>query len=85
MAKSRKDPHVHRPDPTLTPQEVMAEIDARNMINLVRDLTTYMPSPYKEKLLRDGSIQVKLGRYTVMIVVNGRFEQPVGEYGRADW
>lgn len=85
MAKPRKDPHVHRPNPTLTAHEVMAETDARNMVSLVRDLTTYMPPPYKEKLLRDGSIQVKLGKYTVLVMVNGRFETPTGEYGRATW
>lgn len=86
MAERRQDdPLVRRPPPDCTASEAMARIDARNMVSLVRDLTLYMPPPYKERLLKDGSVQVKLGKYTVLITVNGRFESPTGEYGRTNW
>ena len=85
MRRPSKDPHVHRPAPTLTPHEIIARADAVNMLNLVRDLTAYMPPSYKAQLQRDGCFSVRLGKYRVQVVLCERFEMFTGEYGRSGW
>ena len=85
MVKTKHDPFVHRPNPTLTPHEVIAKADAVNMLNLVRDLTAYMPPMFKEQLQRDGCMSIKLGKYRVQVTLCERFEMAVGEYGKAPW
>ena len=83
VVKPNKDPHVHRPEPTLTPHEIINRVDAVNMLNLVNNLTKYMPSPYKAQLQKDGCFSVKLGKYRVQVTLCDRFEMSTGEYGRS--
>jgi len=85
MTKAHRGSHAHKPEPQLTAHEIMAHADAENMIGLVRDLTTYMPPPYKETLLRDGCLFIKLGKYQIQITISGKFEMPVEGYGRVNW
>lgn len=85
MSRSKRDPFVKRPNPTLTPHEMIAKNDAMNMLNLMRDLTAYMPPPYKAQLQRYGCLSFKLGKYRVQIVECKRFEMSVEEYGKAQW
>ena len=85
MTKPKRDPLVHRPDPTLTPHEIIAKNDARNMLTLIHDLTAYMPPSCKARLRESGVFQVRLGEYQVQITLHGRFEAPTEKYGRVHW
>lgn len=85
LSNRRKDPLVHRPEPTMTAREAMNRLDARHMVESAREMLTCMPPRFKEQLRRSGCFHVTVGRYNIQITDRERFVMPPVEYGRTDW
>lgn len=76
---------AYRPPPTQTPQEIMARLDAENMVKLVHELISCMPGTFKEALKSRGFLQFKVADYDILITNKKRFEKNGGTYGKANW
>lgn len=70
---------------TKTPQEIMADEDAKHMLSLLRDLFTYMPATFRDAFKRRGFLQFRVRDCGVLITSGDRFEQSSGKYGKAAW
>lgn len=68
----RKKPECQLPlknvaEPTLTPHERMALLDARHLTRLAQDIVTLMPPHYKEILQDHKYLSIKLDGHEVVV------------------
>lgn len=63
-----------RPQPTMSVDEIVREMDGRNLVKLGTDLIAYMPPRYKTHLRTKGFLQMEIRGYSIQITDNDRFK-----------
>ncbi len=76
---------AYRPPPTQTAQEIMTQLDGKNMVSLLHELFACMPGAFREVLKRKGFLQFKVKGYSVLITTKDGFDVPTGAYGKVVW